>query len=57
MSGMSDSESALAQLRADVAALVEQLTQVAVELKGINEKLDRLEKVIREIALGLGVRP
>jgi len=54
---MADEDLTLTQLRADVAVLIEQLTQIAVEQRGINEKLDRLERVLRDIALGMGVRP
>jgi hypothetical protein len=50
-------DAALALLKADVARLVEALGVLVSELAAIKGKLDRIEKTIREIALGLGVTP
>lgn len=50
-------DAALKLLKADVAKLVTALESLATELLGMKASVDRLEKLIREIALGLGVRP
>jgi predicted transcriptional regulator len=50
-------DAALKLIKADVAKLVDALAVLASELAAIKGKLDRIEKTIREIALGLGVTP
>jgi hypothetical protein len=50
-------DAALKILKADMARLVEALGVLVSELAAIKVKLDRIEKTIREIALGLGVTP
>lgn len=49
--------SALIQIRSDVARIVGALDALAAELAGIKTRLDRIEEILREIALGLGVKP
>ena len=43
--------------KADVAQLVAGVDLLISELSGIKEKLDRIEKTLSEIAVGLGVQP
>ena len=51
------SDAAVALLKADVARLVTGLDLLISELSGIKEKLNRIEKTLSEIAVGLGVQP
>jgi hypothetical protein len=48
---------ALSLLEADVAKLVLALESLVTEIGAIKGQLDRIEKTLRDVALGLGVTP
>lgn len=50
-------EAALAILKTDVARLVGAIEALIPELQGLKSRLDRIEKTLGEIAIGLGVAP
>ncbi len=50
-------DAALALVKADVARLVTAIEALIPELQGLKSRLDRIEKTLGEIALGLGVAP
>jgi hypothetical protein len=50
-------DAALNLLKADVTKLVTALEGLVAELAAIGARLDRIEKLMNEIAVGLGVAP